>query len=117
MRTGRFVNKLVNNTLAFFQTEGCENLLSKRNLETVWNQDTSGENIFSDDLAITYTVITPEFDNCGRQILANDTEIVKFDYTDTKMLLEAISGKFIAKMQSHQTNSLKLTIPLSQVTL
>ncbi len=89
MQTGRFINKLADNVLAYYYTPNYEQLLTKQNLEFVWNQTQSGTNIFPEDLAITYTTITPEFDG-SRLILANDTVILKFaDSELTKFLVDS----------------------------
>lgn len=121
MKTGRFINKLTNNILAYYQTNGVEALLNKKNFETVWNTCESGKTIFPDDLAVASTVITPNFDNAGRMIFANDTIIVKFDYTDTQTILQALMGNGMQlnnRIDTYQAkNSFELKNPLPPVTL
>jgi hypothetical protein len=119
MKTGRFINKLTNNILAYYGTQDFDKLLNKQNMQTVWNSTTSGENIFPDDLAITYTTITPDFDG-SRVIYANDTVILKFDYTDTPFILQQLKEKMniIGKMQTYQgKNGFEYKNPLPQVNL
>ena len=121
MKSGRFINKLRNNILAFYQTDGVENLLNKKNFEAVWNMQQSGKTIFTDDLAVASTIITPAFDNAGRMIFANDTVIIKFDYSDTQNILEALLGngmQLTSRIDSYQAkNGFELKNPLPQVTL
>ena len=121
MKTGRFINKLRNNILAFYQTDGVESLLNKHNFEEVWNLRQSGKTVFTDDLAIASTIITPAFDNAGRMIYSNDTVIVKFDYSDTQNILEALLGngmnldKRLNEFQSK--NGFELRNPLPPVNI
>lgn len=82
MKTGRFINKLHNDILAYFQTQDCDQLLTDQNFKALWNTNQSGTYAFPDDCAFAYTTITPEFDSGGRMILANDTVIVKFEPDD-----------------------------------
>jgi hypothetical protein len=119
MKTGRFINKLNNNILAYYGTEDYHLLLNKKNMQTVWNMTSSGENVFPDDLAITYTTITPDFDG-SRVIYANDTVILKFDYTDTEFILQTLKDKLdlINRMQTVQAkNGFELKNPLPNITL
>ena len=88
MKTGRFINKLHNNVLAYFQTQGCDSLLTAENFKALWNVDRSGIYPFPDDFAFAYVTLTPEFDSGGRMILANDTVIVKFEPQDFEELVK-----------------------------
>jgi hypothetical protein len=121
MKTGRFINKLNRNVLAFYQTDNVENLLNKKNFEAVWNMQQSGKTIFPDDLAVASTVVKPDFDNAGRMILANDTVIVKFDYSDTQSILQALMGNGMqlnSRLDSYQAkNGFELKNPLPPVSL
>ena len=85
MKTGRFVNTVTNSSLSYYGTKDWERLLSEPNIAVLWNLDHSEVNYFLDDLAVTDTVITPEFDG-NRMIYANDTVIAKFE--TVKELLE-----------------------------
>jgi hypothetical protein len=79
MRTGRFINCLdKNNILQYLGTQDYHTLLNKANMQAVWNMTASGVNTFKDDLAITNTIIKPDFDG-SRVIYANDTVILKFE--------------------------------------
>jgi len=109
MKTGRFVNTVTNKTLSYYGTRGWEDLLNEVNVGVLWNLDHSEVNYFLDDLAITDTVITPEFEG-NRLIYANDTLIVKFD--TVKELLEYTGLE--QKLKSYQRNnghSLKNPLP------
>lgn len=119
MKTGRFINKLTDNILAYYGTQDFHTLLNKQNMQTVWNMTSSGENVFPDDLAITYTTITPDFDG-SRVIYANDTVILKFDHTDTAFILQTLKDKLelIQKMQAFQSkNGFEYKNPLPPVNL
>ena len=121
MKTGRFINKLRNNILAFYQTDGVESLLNKRNFEEVWNMRQSGKTVFPDDLAVASTIIKPEFDNAGRMIYANDTVIVKFDYSDTPAILDALlkdGMQLNSRLDAYQSkNGFELRNPLPTVNI
>jgi len=112
--TGRFINTLHKNVLAYFQTDKCETLLSKENFKTVWNLTQSGHHYFIEDLAITNTIITPEFDESGRMILSNDTAIVKFTQDDLPLILEILNDHLnvLGKLRVIQGNGVELTNPL-----
>jgi hypothetical protein len=120
MKTGRFINTLTNNVLAFYQTDKCEELLNKENLITVWNMKQSGFSIFDDELAIANTIITPEFDDAGRMILANDTVIVRFAPEELlHLLLSVMDGQDYRKLIEtyQQNNGGALCNPLPEVVL
>jgi len=121
MQTGRFINKLINDRLEHYQTEGVENLLNPNNLTLVWNlsKEEVGEyeNFFPDDMAIAHTVITNNKDSSGRIVHDNDTIIVKFDASDAERILKILNNTLdlIGIMRWHQTNNLELKNPLAEV--
>lgn len=120
MQTGRFINTLTNNVLAFYQTDKCGELLNKDNLTTVWNMKQSGFNVFDDDLAIANTIITPEFDDAGRLILANDTVIVCFTPEELlHLIVNVVDGLDYRKQIEvyQQNNGVALSNPLPEVKL
>jgi hypothetical protein len=106
MKTGRFINKLHNNVLGYFQTEGCDTLLSDENFKALWNVDHSGIYEFNKDMAFAYVTLTPEFDSGGRMIMANDTVIVKFEPED-----------FEEQVKVYKQNNGALSNPLQEVKL
>jgi hypothetical protein len=129
MKTGRFINRLnKNNVLDYYGTQDYHTLLNKQNLQAVWNMTSSGVNEFKDDLAITNTIITPDFDG-SRVIYANDTVILKFEpieligflTPDEKgILMERANQAYnlLNKLQVAQNNNgFELKNPLPQVTL
>jgi hypothetical protein len=129
MRTGRFINCLdKNNILQYLGTPEYHTLLNKQNLQTVWNMTNSGVNEFKDDLAITNTIIKPDFDG-SRVIYANDTVILKFEPNellgfltpDEKALLmerATTAYNLLNKLQVAQSNNgFELRNPLPQVTI
>jgi hypothetical protein len=129
MKTGRFINCLdKNNILQYLGTPEYHTLLSKQNLQIVWNMTNSGVNEFKDDLAITNTIIKPDFDG-SRVIYANDTVILKFEPTellgfltpDEKALLMDRANQtynLLSKLQvAQKNNGFELKNPLPQVTL
>ncbi len=127
MLTGRFVNKLVNDRLMFYQTDGDngpEKLLNPRNLAEVWNlgkEKPEGEYFkrFPDDMAFTYTVISYSYDSSGRPCADNDTVIVKFNGGDSDKILGLLETKYeyARRMkQATQTHEV-LTNPLREVIL
>jgi len=122
MQTGRFINKLINDRLEHYQTEGVENLLNPNNLALVWNlsKEEVGEyeNFFLDDMAITHTVITNNHDSSGRALHENDTIIIKFDILDTETILAALNShlNLLNRMSQYQkNNSNQLKNPLLEV--
>jgi hypothetical protein len=121
VKTGRFINTLSRNVLVNLETDGVEYLLNKKNYEAVWNMTESGKNVFPDDLAVTSTIVKPVFDNAGRMIYANDTVIVKFDYSDTQNILLALMGngmQLTSRIDTYQAkNGFELKNPLPQVKL
>lgn len=105
MKTGRFINCLDNNNiLQYLGTQDYYNLLSKQNMQLVWNMTASGENIFPDDLAIVNSIVTPDFDG-SRVIHANDTVILKFEPTELFNFLTP-DEKNILLQRANQTYSL-----------
>jgi hypothetical protein len=116
MKTGRFINTLDKNVLAFFSTENYDQLLNKQNLELVWNLNVSMDNFFPDDLAITHTNVTPQFDG-SRTIYANDTIIVKFSPDDIPLILECLNKQLniLDKIKAIQGNGVELKNPLPEV--
>ena len=129
MKTGRFINRLdKNNILQYLGTQGFDQLLTRENMQSVWNATSSGENVFKDDLAITNTIITPDFDG-SRVIYANDTIITKFEAADLfnfltpdekAILLQRANQTYnlTARMQNAQhNNGVELKNPLPSVQL
>jgi hypothetical protein len=129
VRTGRFINCLdKNNILQYLGTQDYHTLLNKKNMEDVWNRTTSGESIFKDDLAITHTIIKPDFDG-SRTIYANDTIILKFEpqellgflnQDEKAILMDRINQTYslLSKMQVYQSkNGFEQKNPLSPVNL
>ena len=100
MLTGRIiVNKLVNDRLMFYQTEGAEKLLNQTNMAVVCNLSKErGPGAYflkhPDDMAFTYTVITANFDSSGRYVGENDTVILKFNGEDGGKLLNVLEDHF-----------------------
>jgi len=111
MKTGRFVNTVTNKSLSYYGTAGWENLLSEANMAVLWNLDHSEVNYFLDDLAITDTVITPEFDG-NRMIYANDTVIAKFETVKELLEYTGLSEKLKAYQRN---NGHSLSNPLPEV--
>ncbi len=121
MQTGRFVNKLENDALAYYQTEGVENLLSKETLAKVWNINTPGEYFqsFPDEMALALSTVSHTTDSGGRSIVNNDTIIVKFDFSDREIILEALKNhlSLLPRMKQLQNNGEELKNPLTEVKL
>jgi hypothetical protein len=111
MKTGRFINTLQNNVLAYFQTSNCAKLLSQENARTVWNMKQSGANYFPDDLAVAYSEVWPEFDKAGRIIMANDTVIVKFEASEILSFLKNGIVERIRKVQQRNGGDLANPLP------
>jgi len=113
MKTGRFINCLSKqNILQYLGTPDFHTLLNKQNMQTVWNMTNSGANTFPDDLAITNTIITPDFDG-SRVIYANDTVIVKFEPNDLTPYLQP-NELAILLDRANQTNQLTTRMEMYQ---
>jgi hypothetical protein len=119
MQTGRFINKLENDVLTYYQTSGLENLLTPQNLKAVWNINEQGEyfQCFPDEMALALSSVTLAVDSGGRQIVNNDTVIVKFDFSDRETILGALKYSLLPRMKQVQNNGEELKNPLSEVKL
>jgi len=122
LQSGRFINKLVNDRLEFYQTTDAEKLLNDKNLKAVWNlsREEPGEykNKFLDDMAITNTMIASVYDSTGREMRENDTIIVKFDDLDRDRILDTMneSMNLLGTMRKLQhNNGIELMNPLPNV--
>lgn len=98
MIVGRIINRLEDDVLHYYQTKGVEYLLSKENFEQVWNigkLEGAGTHtrMFLEDMAISRSVITANWDSSGRLVLDNDTIILKFTVEDQELLLTTIVQK------------------------
>jgi len=111
MLTGRFRQKLVNNSIEYYQTTGAENLLSTNNLNQLMShyKDGKGEywDTFKKDLALAYTKVVPSNDDAGRQMFDTDTIIIKFTKKDYSKLLDIaikhynLFGRMVVYMQKN----------------
>lgn len=124
MLTGRFINKLVNDRLMYYQTEGAEKLLNQANMAVVWNlgKEKGPGSYFlkhPDDMAFTYTVITSNFDSSGRYVGENDTTILKFNGEDGCKLLNILEDHFHYSERLKRVSEVHeaLTNPLPEVSL
>ncbi len=128
MITGRFIRTVINGREVFLNTEPFDDLLSKANLDSLLALGGVGKQVFTDDLAITYTVTTPNCETGGRMFMTTDAVISKFDPAELisflkpeelSMLLERVSSKLnlVARMQKAQNNGDALCNPLPEVQL
>jgi hypothetical protein len=121
MLTGRLVQKL-DKTIEYYQTPGCEDLLSEANLNMVMAhyKDGSGTytDTFKDDLAIAVTKVTPAND-AGRLMYDTDTIIVRLTRKDFGKLLELIMKEYglFSRMLNYllDKNNGELVNPLPEV--
>jgi hypothetical protein len=126
MIVGRLINKLENDDiLHWYQTKDVEYLLSKNNLEAVWNIGrVEGEGthtrLFPEDMAITRSVITVNWDSSGRICFDNDTVILKFTTDDQQLLLSVIIEKLnlfdrLTKIQEAPMEELHNPLPQPEI--
>lgn len=94
MLTGRFVQKLNNNVLDYYETVGVEDLLSPANMTCLMSRYKDGEgeytDTFKDDLAIAYTKVTSSADDSGRRTFDTDSIILKFTPKDFANMLDPV---------------------------
>jgi len=125
MLTGRFINKLVDDRLEWFQTEGADRLLNETNMMEVWNlgkvkPQGSYFTTYPDDMAFTYTTLTYDYDSHGRRTINNDTVIVRFNGSDGELILKLLENTehFSERMKAYQANYQNgFRNPLPDVTL
>jgi hypothetical protein len=125
MQTARIVHTTVDGRDQLFQTE--ETLLNKTNLDAIYAVIEPNISLFIDDLAIAYTVVTPDFEESGRQFWRVETLIGKFESSELTELLspnekQALLNRaneklnIINRMQNYiQNNGVVLCNPLPEV--
>jgi len=127
MQTGRIIHTTINGRDQILESANVHQLLNDKNYEAVANLFQSEMNKLPEDHALTYTFVTPDFEeSTGRSFYKVDTVICRFTpeelisylkREEVERLLNRVEQKntlFNRMGQSLQKNGEELTNPLSE---
>jgi len=121
MRTARYVSKLVDNIERNYSTKtAVSELLSPSNFKVINShmQEGSGKyfDVFEDDMAFAFTLVTPAVDDDGRWFSEVDVLVAKYDKSDRFVILDLLQKEHLPRLTRFQ-NGGELRNPLPEVEL